>query len=386
MAFISRQDLLKLVALVVVALFLFEMFAFQGPRTAQQPQLPADTGQNASGAAVGGAAIVDATVLSYGSELAIVNIDAKAQAAIDELKARKLVQYTARRPDGALVLNLERKANMTEVAGLFEGSNATIAATARLKMPSVINFTASATGAQVSAVFQDISLEFSPQVLVGENVTVRINANILDGEVQTYSAYPIAIRVSFGAAARIVSYEPGHFVLFGVKWEDRNFDDAGLRAAFAERYPDGNITILRNSSVIAGTAGLNFSEGYVTAIYLDRIDVNQSFTDKRRAEDDLVQAGVQQLSFPDSQVILEFAGEDANVSFVDAFFKYYVRKDYRNAMLELPAEVSANNRTYALKDRSVGAEVAAGPVGSEVNLTFSGSVFAGKISNVKPEG
>ncbi|MFA6036416.1 MAG: hypothetical protein WC759_05695, partial [Candidatus Micrarchaeia archaeon] len=60
MAFISREDALKLIALLVVALFIFETFAYQGPGT--NTQQPVDTGQIAPSASVAGAAIVDATV------------------------------------------------------------------------------------------------------------------------------------------------------------------------------------------------------------------------------------------------------------------------------------------------------------------------------------
>jgi hypothetical protein len=383
MAFISREDALKLVALLVVALFIFETFAYQGPRTTAQQ--PANTGQSTPGAAVAGAAIVDATVLSYGSELAIANIDAKAQAVIDQLKARNIVQYASRRPDGAFVLNLDRKANMSEIAGLFEGSNATIAARARLKMPTIINFTTS-TGA-VSAVFQDISLEFSPQVPVGGNISVRINANIRDGAVESYSAYPVAIRVKFNASARIASYEPSHYALFAVRWEDRNFDGAGLKAAFAARYPNGTFTLLRNDSVLIDVTGLNFSEAYVAGTYIGRIEVLDNFTDRQRLQDDLFAAGSQApAQFPDSQVVLEFQGENANLSFVGGFAKYYVTKDYRKAVIELPAEVKAdNNRTYELAERNLTVEIAAGPIGSDVNLTFSGAVFGGKLNSIRAE-
>jgi hypothetical protein len=283
------------------------------------------------------------------------------------------------------VLNLERKVNMSEIAGLFEGSNATIAARARLKMPAVINFTTS-TGA-VSAVFQDISLEFSPQVPVGQNISVRINANIRDGAVESYGAYPVAVRVNFEAPARITSYEPSHYALFAMKWEDRNFDDAGLKAAFKARYPNGTFTLLRNASVLIDVTGLNFSQGYVAGTYIGRIEVVGNFTDKKRVEDDLLAAGSQEPArFPDSQIVLEFQDEAANLSFVGDFAKYYVTKDYRRAVLELPAEVKAdNNRTYELAQRNVTVEIAAGPIGSDVNLTFSGAVFAGKLNNIRPE-
>jgi hypothetical protein len=389
MALIGKDMALKILVLGVVALFMFETFAYYGGAK-NQAQTPAQggTGQTDTtqpSVPVAGAAIVQATVLSYSSELALGSETLATQAVVKQMEDEGLVQYKARRPDGILVLNFGRSANLSAIATRFDGTNTTLAAKARLRTPSLINFT-TATG-PVMAVFQDVSVEISPDVPVGQNITLRINANILDSAVQSYVAVPVALKTKFTVAAKVLGYKPDHLAVFEISWDKRVFDQDPLRIEFFRRYPQGSFTLLRNSSVLVDmSATANFSEAYVIHASPQQLDINESFTDSRRIEDDLLSAGqVNPVIFPATRVVLEINGSEADFSFVKDFMNYDKFNDYRSAHLELPATVEVNGTSYVVKQRAIDAPISAVPVGNEINVTFDGSTFAGTMINIQPD-
>ncbi|MCK4714571.1 MAG: hypothetical protein KAT35_03280, partial [Candidatus Aenigmarchaeota archaeon] len=258
MALLSRDNLMKAGVLFIVFAFMFEIFAFGG---GGQPEPEIPDGNGGTGEPITGIALVDGTVLSYGREIVVFDVDEDAQAVIALLEDEGVVQYTAPAPGGATVLNLVRNANVSDIAERFEGTNASLVARARLKMPVLINFTTNQ--GQMSAVFQDITTDMEPDVPIGSNVSIRLTATMVDGLVTSYLAEAVSIEISFSAKARVLDYEPTHFVRVTVPWEERLFEDAAVREEFMGRYPNSTLLLNRNSSVLVLLEGAEFEQGYV---------------------------------------------------------------------------------------------------------------------------
>ncbi|MDO8339781.1 MAG: hypothetical protein Q7T16_03935, partial [Candidatus Burarchaeum sp.] len=353
MALTSRENILKAGAVLIVLAFMFELFSMGGRYT--EPSGQAGENQTAL-QQVTGVSVVEGTLLAYEPQIYVFNVDEKARAIVGALVDSGAVEYAAPEPDGSLALNLPKKADVTQIAAGFAGTNATLIARGRLRMPSNITFTTN-TGT-VSAEFRDVTIELLPDVPVGRNVTVRVTGTILDGKVTSYLAVPVSIKLSFPANATVVGYSPGHAVLVEVPWENRLFDDAALRTGFLARYPAGNFSIYRNSSVLVALENATFEQGYVVAKAADMLLINESFIDKARMTDDLRSANVLVPPyFPTTQLVLKFEGEK-NVSFILDFVNYTSLADYREASLELPALLEYQNRTFELMDQNLTAIIA----------------------------
>ncbi len=378
MALTSKENILKAAAVLICLAFMFELFSMGGRYTQPAEQ----TGENQTvSQQVTGVSIVEGTLLAYEPQIYVFNPDEKARTVVAGLVESGAVEYAAPNPDGSLALNLPKKADMAQIAAGFAGSNATLIARARLRMPSNITFTTN-TGA-VSAEFRDVTIELLPDVPVGRNVTVRVTGTILDGKITTYLAVPVSIKLSFPANATVTGYSSGHAVLVEVPWENRLFDDAALRTEFLARYPAGNFTIYRNSSVMVALENATFEQGYVVAKNADGLVINGSFADKARISDDLLSAGILAPPyFPSTQLVLKFEGEK-NVSFISGFVNYTSLVDYRQAQLELPALLEYQNKTFELVGRNLTSIIEEQPAGSEVALEFTGSLFAGRISEIQ---
>ncbi|VVC03670.1 Uncharacterised protein [Candidatus Burarchaeum australiense] len=382
MAFLTRDQIVKTGVVVICLAFLFELFAFGGR---SDVTTPVNNQTNQSSLPVTGVAIAEGTVSSYGTEIFLAGADADARAVISSLEASGAVQYSAPGPGGLLVLNLARKVNASDVAGQFQGTNATLTARARLRMPTTLNFTTN--NGSVSAAFQDISIDLDPSMAVGTNVSVRVTASILGGEVITYIAVPVSLAVSFSANATVAGYTPEHALLVTVPWQNRLFDDAALRGKFMQAYPDGTSVIDRNFSVLVDLGGANFSQPYVIAQEPGMLVINGSFADSARIGADLLAAGVSALPvFPSTRMLFVFndTAEALNLSFISDAVNYSLIEDYRNARLMLPATVEVGNRTLEVDGRNVSAQINSNslPVGSQTELAFTGELFAGRISNV----
>jgi len=378
MALTSRENILKAAAVLIVLAFLFELFSMGGRYT--EPSGQAGENQTVS-QQVTGVSMVEGTLLAYEPQIYVFNVDEEARAIVGALVDDGTVEYATPEPDGSLALNLPKKANVTQIAASFAGTNATLIARGRLRMPSNITFTTN-TG-NVSAEFRDVIVEMLPDVPVGRNVTVRVTGTILDGKVTTYLAVPVSIKLSFPANATVLGYSPAHAVLVEVPWEKRLFDDAALRTEFLARYPAGELSLYRNSSVLVALENATFEQGYVVAKAADMLIINESFTDKARITDDLLSANVLAPPyFPSTNITLKFEGEK-NVSFISDFVNYTSLADYREASLELPALLEYQNRTFELVGRNLTMIIAEQPVGSEVALEFTGSLFAGRISEIQ---
>jgi len=341
MALFSKANLMKAGVLFIVFAFMFELFAFGGGGGQPAEEELFDPGVTGT-APVSGIAIVEGMVVSYDRELYIFGIDEEAGAVVEALQGEGVVQYVAPGPEDSTVLNLGRSANVSEVAARFDGTNATVAARARLKMPTLINFTTNQ--GDVSAIFQDtVTIDLAPDIPVGGNISVRITANIVDAAVASYVVDPISLVISFRAQATVVGYEPSHLIMATVAWEDREFDEEAVRQGFLELYPEGTFSVERNSS--------------------ESVDAE----------------------FPDSMMVLMFDAEEADVSFMEGIVEYTDLVDYRQATLDLPESVEFNNESVELKQRTLVAIILEEPVGTVLELNLKGDLFAGKVSNVELE-
>ncbi|RLG20114.1 hypothetical protein DRN67_00855 [Candidatus Micrarchaeota archaeon] len=381
----SKDSWMKLIAILVVLAFLLEIFAFGGGGS-----MPIDDGTgriNDSGEVIVGIAVVEGKLTSYGRELFVLGDEGEIGPIIDELEAEGLVQYTAPGSGGSVVLNLARHANITELAAEFDGVNASTAARARLQLPTEINFT-TAEGWK-SAAFQDSAwVEIAPVVEIGENLTVRITANILGEVVVEYAAEPVSIEISFSANATVVEHQPAHTAVVQIGWDERAFDDGALQEAFLSLYPDGNFTLYRDSRVLVELEG-EFEKEYVIGREERVLLINESFTNSSRIEADLLAANASAIQFPDSVLVLEFEQtEQADLSFISDYVNYSLLEDYRPTLVELRSTVEYNNQTVEVEDeeRRLMVLMPYEPAGSEVELRLVGDLFANTVMNLAVQG
>ena len=378
MALTSKENILKAGAVLIVLAFMFELFSMGGRYT--EPPGPAGGNQTVPQQS-SGVSVVEGTLVSYEPQIYIFNADEKARALVEALVDSGTAEYAALQPDGSLALNLPKKANVTGIVEAFAGTNATLVARGRLRMPLNITFTTS-TG-PVSAEFRDVTVELVPNVPLGRNLTVRVTGTILEGKVTSYVATPVSVKMSFAANATVLGYSPAHGVLVEVPWENRLFDDAALRAEFLARYPAGNFSLSRNSSVLVALENASFEQGYVVAKEAGALVIDDNFTDRRRITDDLLSANVLAPPyFPSTTVLLKFEGEK-NLSFISDFLNYASLVDYRQAQLELPVVLEYQNKTFELMNRSLTAPIPEQAIGSEVELQLIGDLFAGRSSGIK---
>jgi len=184
---LNKQNIVKIGVVAVALAFLLETFAFgggrQNPSNNQPGNLPPVDTQP-----LAGTALVNGTVQGYGSELYVQNADEKARALIDELKAEGTVLYPAKFGANVTVLNLARKANVTELTARFAQTNTTSSVLARtsIKMPLLIEF-ATPQGLK-NATFEDISINTPGLAPVGSNITISLRATLQGGLVSSYSA------------------------------------------------------------------------------------------------------------------------------------------------------------------------------------------------------
>ena len=296
---VSRDDLFKAFALVVVLAFVLGTFSYQGQGKYIDQNTATPTPAPAAGGILGTADSV-ATLYSYPDGVIAVSgsnaaNDAGLRQTLRNLSSQGKVAYFNSASADSVNIVLVPGANVSEIAWMLERGFPLYTSTARaqLALPDEIAFQTS-QGIVRAPIGSRSSLQLEPLLSVGENVSIYITAMLSEGAI---TQMQVELAESEGVVllnGTVGDLKNKWIADAEVPWENRtNVNDSALGAWLNSTYPNSTL-IWQLRAFIA--YGQNATPGqqvklenlsYASVVLSDFLMVNESFTDRAQAEADM---------------------------------------------------------------------------------------------------
>ena len=244
-----KNNFIKIGVLLIVALFVFETFAYQGANsgtTVTVTPTPTPTSR------ILAYADINANLTSYPDGVIIISgngsaSDASLKARLDSLaQSGKLAYYTTIGTDtiNAVISN---SANLTAIAWNLTDFNYSVIAKAQISLPDEINFTAG--NATVSAPARlRAKMEIEPYIGVGASIPVHVSAFLVNGYIDESTGQPevqIAISEARSLAfiqAAVANYSDSWIADASVPFSSRNINASELKARLDAKFCNSSVS------------------------------------------------------------------------------------------------------------------------------------------------
>lgn len=374
----NKSDWYKILALVVVAVFVFEMIAIGVMNNNNAG--PASGGSGPSSiTTLTGTAVTNMTIVRYEPYVAVSGNGSAIEEAKKKLLDSGIATYEVPAKD-SFVLNLRSGKDVPQAASDLEKANASVIATAVLNTPSKI--TVSGEGITTTAQGAGFTMQMRPVYEEGSSVPVSFTAYVQNG--QLVSVGNLMFLPDYVSNARILaSLEGEHETAYvEIAWENRSVAKAIARAANAT-FKEKSYVVLVNATSAQQNASFAAAKEYATGAEGSILGVRNSFSNKSRLLDDVAKNGVG-VAFPPS--IASFAN-DTNTSRAEKLASGLAAAGVGAKLvkakvltLKFPDEFFAGGKTY----KSAGYEVEieqTGPIsGKAVWLDAEFEALGNKIS------
>ncbi|MFH1285475.1 MAG: hypothetical protein ABIH99_02735 [Candidatus Micrarchaeota archaeon] len=313
MKLITKDNLIKLLVVLLILVFMFEILAF-APR---EPVAPTggDNGDsgNTQNELIVGTTFFNASVYSYKSELRVTGSNSLLTEKIESLRAEGKVAYTQEPAENITLLVLPSSVKPSDIALELKGFNATTHSRAVLSAPAKLSV-ATLAGTVEADMELPITLYLDPSIPKGENIQISAEVSVLQNTVYELRSMTI-IPENFQTAvvATVTSTTDIHFARCSIAWEDRMLDVSKANSTLASSFTQGAVrsylpahivaVVPENSSSFALKRTEIANLSYVTGIGDLLVQVNESFVDKQKLEEDMDAI---------------FAGESISVTYVNS--------------------------------------------------------------------
>ncbi|GEM_PF-5650115 len=297
---LSKNDWLKLVAIVVVLAFVFEGFAINSQNSAANGA--GGTGSSDLDNFVGDAS-GNATILSWDPGLVVSGGEGTADE-IALMKKEGLVAYATESADGT-VLSLSGKSAFADTARRLLSANATVFGYASVSLDNV-RVIGNGIARNVSS--ETFRFRLSPVFDAGDSFPVKFQAQVTNGRMVAVGSLQLSAPEPEATVVEPVSLSiKGETFVAAVPWERRNeFSASTFNAALGAGY---NATYKKRSAVLFDPALTAEGSGrlagalptYAISLQGGSMAVVSSFTDREKIIQDMGKLGLSPL-FQDSAV------------------------------------------------------------------------------------
>lgn len=317
---LSKEDIIRIFAVLVVVAFVFEIIAFNQPQNVNRGSA-SGTSTNATGSNLDnfqGNAVGNITVVSWDPALIVLNENEITLKEIEAMKAEGLVAYSSNTSQG-LILTLAQKKAFAEVAARIYATNAT----------ALADTAGSVSGAKVqgdgfvrSAQGGTFTFRLPPLFEQGDVFEAVFPALVQNGKIVAVGNAEPTVQPSVSAlfAPEKMNVSSRYYVL-QVPWELRNsVNSTELSAALG----GANVSVKKRSMIQFDSstsqekiAALSSNlPSYALSFQQNSISVPGGFVDRQKAEDDLYSRGVKAV-FPNSTVqISGVKGMEPNLTLI----------------------------------------------------------------------
>ena|GEM_PF-2974336 len=359
---ISKEDLIKIIVIVVALVFLLEVFSFQGSSRNLNSRTTPNESPTPAGAGEIGSAEVDAVVSSYPDGVITitgsrVSEDATLLARLRALASDgKIAYFNSANSDNVNVV-LSTGANITEIGRNLsrEFPAYRIYSKAQLTLPDEIAFT-TARGVVSAPVRFKAGVMMEPIIAEGDKISVFITALLVKGavsEMQVELAEKEGITLVLG---KITQFDDYWVADAEIPWENRTkINESALKDVLAAVYPNSTVSYEVLSFISFG----NTSEekqaelrnlSYVLFTVEGHAVVEEDFVNKSMAEEDFhrILGSNTSLEFPPSALKVNVSAASFNESIFREIIGVESVRIRRRGTFELGEVVSVEGKDYFL--------------------------------------
>jgi hypothetical protein len=354
--------MLKIAALIIVAAFIFELFAFQkGDNTPVGPDV---TQPDTNATTVFGIAIANGTVVSYGDALgvsiAIAGNDTRLNETIEGLKKDGFIAYT-KNEQNKITLNLAKGANTTEAVSRLSKLNVTLASRAEISFKEPLTFQTANGPVVLSG--KSIRITMDPSVPVGYKIGIKISANLQDDKIVESMYDLITIKKDLIVVATVAKMHDEYIAIGNIPWENRDIDMASMTMYLSSNLtnvsiqpiPSHNVTFSKPISDESLQSILALNLSYLRNYSNNGIYVTRNFTDSGKVKEDLLPIISKEnasLLFPYSNFRATFATENFSQQFFESAFENATIFFYRMLTLRIGEVIyDEENKPYTVINR-----------------------------------
>ncbi|MCX8195336.1 MAG: hypothetical protein N3G22_04505 [Candidatus Micrarchaeota archaeon] len=361
----KKEDWYKLIVLVIVAVFVFQMISFSVLNQNKPAGGPSASSPKIS---VNGQGEANVTIVRYepyvmvkgGEEGQVKNISKKL---IDEGKATHAFQQ-----DEWLVVGLKSGKDVPSAAQEFEKVNASVFASAALSTSSKIKVSGDGITTMIDGT--SFTMRISPYFEEGEVVEAIFSASVVNGQiVQIENFLFLPVQVKGAVVKAQLTAEPKTEKIIEIGWKDRIAAKEKLASSKATYKPHSYIEIPQNASEQQLSTLRSKGASYITGIQPGIISVRNDFVDYERANADLGSVGLNG-SFPPSIVLLENMTPEDISKVAEELQKAGIKAELiekKTAMAALPKEIEWGGKKFRTSEEEVSFE--------QMHETEGGSVF-----------
>ncbi len=339
---IKKDDIIKIIVILIVVGFITEMFQWFGPHWQTTPGIPigADNGT------IKVIAEFNATLSEYKPYLIIKGELNKTTE--DAIKTDKRVEDIIKNPEGSVV-SIKKKEDVFEVYTSIKAMDVSATTDAKINLPYFIEMTLdNGSSMNVSSSGMAITSRIEPLAKPPSVIKIKMTAIVKDGVIvgyQSLSLVPEKITLYLNGTIKDVY---SNVFLYSIPWEMR--DNINIEDLKAE-YGMSNVNYSKNNYILF-KRDLTASEiqekknlTYVVMITDKSALINESFTTKEKIIKDFGDI----VNFPNSMLRLE-ANETPQLNYSKQEFHYYLVNVNATAYSLLEELKAKSSKKYNISD------------------------------------
>lgn len=386
--YFTKENIIKVIVVVVVLAFLFEVLAFT-PQFLPSGQQQGSSAQQDVNETFLGSALVNATISSFSRELVVDGNTLEFEEKLKELKVRGRVLYASKLSENRTLLNLASSETASGIAGEISGSGVRFVATATLSIPTMIEFD-TGSGKRNASNYGYTTLVLDPRLDVGANVTLKMTANIQGNAVTQYNTQLIPEDKQAQLSARVKKLGSDYKATLLFAWEERNFDETTLGTVLSKakklKYTLERIPV----AIVSQTPSNESAELLKNLSYVEKVNdgfvlMNANFTDSALFAQDAKNILGENVSieFPPSRLNLTFSFS-SNESNASTYLQERLAPQqavlFRSATLEMPPVVEIEGKNYTVSTRELnGFAFEQAVEGDEVEILVTAKIVANVV-------
>jgi hypothetical protein len=395
MQLLTKDNVIKLLVILLVFAFLLEIFAFQNPSNVPTNDNTQTTTDQTTQGELFGTALANGTVVSYGDAYGVsitaLGNSSELSSAVSKLKSEGHVTYTSPVQSGTSI-NLAKGANLSYVVGELSKLNITLEAGAEVSIKDPLLF--KTDNGTVSTVVRSIKIKLNPSIPVGSRVGLRIIAT-LSGEKMTKAMYEIIpISQDILVIGRATELYPNYVAIGVLDWTGRYFESNVTMSYLSQQFNNVSMQSIINNTVMFSpmldpTAAQKLSSlnlSYARNSSQRGILFYQNFTDNATLKRDLLpvlEISNTTLMYPLSYVRFDFKTQNYSEEFLNSSLPAATFFVYRESKIQIGEKIADDEgRNYTVINREYTTLLPySNETGSASIINIRASIMGDKILN-----